>query len=251
MSALFLAGCVVLGAVGGSGVDAWIRAVAAREARQNAFRAGTGTGPNPGTDVRPGVPLDQHLTAGGAWPLVVPALSALGCLLAGIRFGPALVVVPFLFFVPLLAELAVVDLHTHRLPNALTLPSYLVGLVLVGGTAAARGEPAVLARAVAAAVLLFVVFLTLALLRPAGMGMGDVKAAGVIGLFVGSLGIGAALVAAFLAALLALVGGFVLMAAGRIGRRTPTPFGPWLALGALTAMLAGPALFAAYLGSMT
>ena len=230
MTVLFLLACAVAGAGVGSVMDAWIRRAAARD-RQD------------------GAPLDRHLRSriGTAY---VPALSAVGCLLVGLRYGAGLVVLPFLFFVPLLAGLAVVDLHTHRLPNALTLPAYPLGIALVGGVALARGEPAILVGALAAAVLLFVTFLVLALLRPAGMGMGDVKAAGVIGLFVGALGVGAALVAAFLGTLLALLGGMTLMATGRIGRRTPTPFGPWLALGALVAVLAGPALFSAYLSTV-
>jgi leader peptidase (prepilin peptidase)/N-methyltransferase len=185
------------------------------------------------------VPLDEHLRRGRR--LAVPAVAAGGCLLVGIRFGWSWQALPFLYFVPLLAALAVVDLHTHRLPNALTLPSYPLGLLLVGGTALARGEPATLLNGLGAALLLLVVFLLLA------MGMGDVKAAGVVGLFVGTLGVGAAIVAAFLGALLAFAGGAVLIVTGRVARTTPTPFGPWLAAGSLVAVLAGPALFAGYL----
>lgn len=240
MSALFAVGCAGLGALGGAAVDGWVRAAADREAR-------AGTMPT-GADLRRAGRLDRHLDARRG-RLLVPALAALGCLVTGLRFGPGWAVVPFLFFVPVLAGLAVVDFHTRRLPNALTLPSYGVGLVLVGGTALARGEPGVLLRALAAAVLLLAVFLVLSV-RPTGMGVGDVKAAGMVGLFVGSLGVGAALVAVVLAALLALVGGALLVATGRVARRTPTPFGPYLALGALTGVLAGPALFAAYLAAV-
>jgi prepilin signal peptidase PulO-like enzyme (type II secretory pathway) len=243
--------CALAGAAGGWLVDAWIRRAAAREAELPA-PVGVLTGADAALAARiPDVPLDRHLTHDGAGRVVVPVLSALGCLLVGLRYGPSLVVVPFLFLVPVLAGLAVVDLHTHRLPNALTLPSYAIGVALVGGTALARGEPAALVSALVAAALLFLVVLVLALVRPAGMGMGDVKASGLVGLFVGSLGVGAAIVAVFVGAVLSLVAGGVLMATGRIDRRTPTPFGPWLAVGALVAVLAGPALWAGYVSSVT
>lgn len=237
MSLPFAVAAAVLGAAAGVAVDRWVRRAADAEDR-------AGTTPT-GADVRRPGRLDRHLT--GRRRALVPALSAAGCALVGLRYGPVPAVLPFLFFVPVLAGLAVVDLHTRRLPNALTLPSYGVGLVLVGVVAGLTREPAVLGRALAAAGLLFAVFLALSV-RPTGMGLGDVKAAGVVGLFVGSLGVGAALVAAFLAAAAAFVVGLVLVATGLVARRTPTPFGPYLALGAFTGVLAGPALFAAYLG---
>lgn len=237
MSVLIGAGCAAIGAAGGTAVDLWVRRAADREERD-------GTAPT-GDDVRHAGRLDRHLAAGGGRRALVPALSAIGCLLVGLRFGADADAVPFLFFVPVIAGLAVVDLHTRRLPNVLTLPSYLAGFVLVGFVAVHRGDPLVLVRAAGAMVMLFAAFLLLAR-RPTGMGLGDVKAAGMIGLFVGSLGIGAALVAAFLAASGAFVIGLLLVAVGLVPRRTPTPFGPYLAAGAMVAVLAGPALFTAY-----
>lgn len=234
---LFAAWCAVLGAAGGIVVDAWVRRAADREER-------TGTMPT-GTDVRHPGRLDRHLYGDRTRGLIVPGLSALGCLLVGLRFGLAWTVLPFLFFVPVITGLAVVDVHTRRLPNVLTLPSYVVGLVLVGGVAAVQHEPEVLIRAVGAAALLFGLFLLLAAL-PSRMGLGDVKAAGMIGLFVGSLGVGAALVAAALAGLAAGVVGVVLVSAGLLPRRAPTPFGPYLAMGSLVAVLAGPTLLSLY-----
>jgi leader peptidase (prepilin peptidase) / N-methyltransferase len=222
MTALVAAGCGLIGALLGAVLDVVIR------------RAGSD------------VPLDAHLRGTRYRAAVVPGLAAAGCVLVGLRFGATSTVLPFLFFVPLLAELAVVDLHTRRLPNVLTLPALVAGLVLVGGTAAASGSPAVLVDALVAAAVLFVTFLVLALLRPSGMGMGDVKAAAVIGLFVGSLGVGAAVAAIFLAALGALLTTVLLTGAGRIHRGAQTPFGPWLAVGSLVALLAGPELVRVY-----
>lgn len=246
MTVAAVLGWVAIGGLLGHLLDRLVRRAARTEARTPALvTAGAGDGAG-GPGSGGGGPLDRHLRhpSGAA---LVPALAAVGALAAGIRFGVDPVGLPFVVLVPLLAELAVVDLHTRRLPNVLTLPALPAGLLLVAVSAGARGRPAVLAGAVAAAVLLFVVLLVLAVLRPAGMGMGDVKAAAVIGLYVGSLGIGAALAALVLAALAAFAGGLVLMATGRIGPRTATPFGPWLAAGALAAVLAGPQLVSAYL----
>lgn len=235
------------GALLGHLLDRLVRRAARSEARHPvptsapAVPDGTSAVPE-----RAAVPLDRHLR-GARGPAVVPILAALGGLVTGLRFGTDPSGLPFLVFVPLLAELAVVDAHTRRLPNVLTLPALPVGLVLVAVAAAAQDRVAVLTAATAAALLLFLVLLILAVLRPAGMGMGDVKAAAVIGLYVGSLGVGAALAALVVAALAAFAGGLVLIATGRIGPRTATPFGPWLAAGALVAVLAGPELVSGYL----
>ena len=202
-----------------------------------------------GDDLRLAGRFDKHLV-GGRWrKALVPGLSAAGCLLVGLRYGLQGTVVPFLFFVPVIVGLGVIDLHTRRLPNAVVLPSYIAGILLVGFLGVFRGDQTLFHQAAAAGVLLFAVFYALST-RPTGMGMGDVKAAGMIGLFVGSLGIGAAIVAAVLASLTAFVTGAVLVATGVVPRKTPTPFGPYLALGSMTAVLAGPALFAAYLAAI-
>jgi len=219
---------MLFGILAGIAVDARIRSAASREASSLA-------------------PVDRHLD-GGRWRiLLVPLLAGVSCLLAALRWGSDPVLIPFLFFLPLLAGLAVVDLHTRRLPNALTGPALLGGLILVIGLGAAGDRRGTVLTALTSAALLFGALLLLNLLRPSGMGMGDVKLAGLIGLYVGLLGLGPALLAVVLSALLAWLAGLGLIAAGRITRQTPVPFGPWLALGTLTAVLAGPELVQAYL----
>jgi leader peptidase (prepilin peptidase)/N-methyltransferase len=86
-----------------------------------------------------------------------------------------------------------------------------------------------------------------ALLRPSGMGMGDAKLVGVLGLF-----LGAAVVPAFFVAFATgTVVGIVIIARKGMaqGRKTPVPFGPFLALGAIVGVLAGNELVNAYLGT--
>jgi leader peptidase (prepilin peptidase)/N-methyltransferase len=86
------------------------------------------------------------------------------------------------------------------------------------------------------------------MLRPADLGLGDVKLAAVVGLVTGWLGWGIAVVAAFLGFLLGGLAGVALVLAGRAGRRTAIPFGPFMLAGALVAVAQGGTLVDAYLG---
>ncbi|MGH9033479.1 MAG: prepilin peptidase, partial [Acidimicrobiia bacterium] len=103
-------------------------------------------------------------------------------------------------------------------------------------------------RAWLAAAAMFGAFYALASLRPADMGLGDVKLAGVLGLMLGWLGWGVVVVGAFLGFLLGGLAGVVLVLAGRAGRRSAIPFGPFMLLGALAAVAWGRPLLDAYLG---
>ena len=79
------------------------------------------------------------------------------------------------------------------------------------------------------------------------MGFGDVKLAGVLGLAAGWLGWGSWAVALFLGFFLGGLFGLALVARGRGGRKTAVPFGPFMLLGTLIAVLAGEELTTAYL----
>ena len=83
--------------------------------------------------------------------------------------------------------------------------------------------------------------------RPDGMGFGDVKLAGVIGLVTGYVGWGALAVGAFAAFVLAGGYGAVLLATGRGGRRSGIPFGPWMLAGGWVGLLVGTPLATGYL----
>jgi leader peptidase (prepilin peptidase)/N-methyltransferase len=158
-----------------------------------------------------------------------------------------LVVVAFLYLMAISIALALIDLDTHRLPNALVLPSYVVGLVLLGAAALLGGDPFALARSAIGGAALFLFYLVLALVRPDGMGFGDVKLAGVLGLFLGFLGWAPLLVGAFAAFLLGGLFGIALLVTRRAGRQSGIPFGPWMLAGAWLGILAGPTIGGAYL----
>ncbi|WP_433494592.1 prepilin peptidase [Micromonospora sp. CA-248089] len=122
--------------------------------------------------------------------------------------------------------------------TALRLPDPLVGVVALGGglgliaATAATGEPRRLAVAVGGAALSFVGYALLALLPRARLGFGDVKLAAALGLPLGWLGWPALRLGLFLPHVLAGVAVLVLLAAGRVRRDTPVPFGPALLGGA-------------------
>lgn len=166
------------------------------------------------------------------------------------RLGADAALPAFLYIASVGLALALIDLDVHRLPNALTLPSYAVGLALLAGAALVDGSVAPLLRGLLGMVALFGLYLLLALVYPAGMGLGDVKLAGLLGLYLGWLGWGAWAVGAFAAFLLGGLTGVALMAAGRAGRKSAIPFGPFMLAGALVAVLVGQALVNGYLGAV-
>ena len=157
----------------------------------------------------------------------------------------------YLYFASVGLALAVIDLDTKRLPNALTLPSYVVVGALLLLPAVADGDWSAYLTAWLAAAALFGFYFLLVVLYPAGMGLGDVKLAGVLGLLLGWLGWGELVVGGFLGFFLgALVGG-ALMLLGRAGRKSKVPFGPFMIAGALLAIVWGGTLWNGYLDLLT
>ncbi|HLM87266.1 MAG TPA: prepilin peptidase [Solirubrobacteraceae bacterium] len=147
----------------------------------------------------------------------------------------ALSVVLILLVVPA----AMIDFEHRIIPNAITALGALLALG-IGLAFDPAGEPERLIACAGAGGFL----LLAALAYPGGMGMGDVKLAGMMGLF-----LGAAVAPALLFALLSGVAlGVVVIArrGAREGRKTAVPFGPFLALGALLAVFWGPQLVDVY-----
>ena len=158
-----------------------------------------------------------------------------------------LALVAFLYLAAISIALALIDLDVHRLPNAITLPAYAVGALLLTPAALLAGEPARLLGAAVGLLALAAFYLLLAVIRPGGMGMGDVKLAGVLGLFLGYLGWGPLLVGAFGAFLLGGVFSLALIVARRAGRASRIPFGPWMLAGAWLGIVAGDWIAGGYL----
>ena len=141
-------------------------------------------------------------------------------------------------FAAMLIAVAGIDLEHRIIPNKIMLPSGVAGIGVAVGLRADALPELLIAGAGA-----FVAFLVCALAYPAGMGMGDVKLAGVMGLFLGTAVV-PALFIAFLAG--TLVGVVVIARHGADGRKKGVPFGPFLALGGLVGLLAGGDLIDLY-----
>jgi leader peptidase (prepilin peptidase) / N-methyltransferase len=178
------------------------------------------------------------------YPLVEVATAA-GFAAMALRFGTDPALPAYLYLTAVGLALALIDLDHKRLPDALTLPSYPVLAVLLGA-AALLGAGGSWPRALLGAAGLFAVYFALCLAYPAGMGFGDVKLAGVLGMYTAWLGWGAWAVGLFFGFLLGGVFGMALIVAKRGGRKTKVPFGPFMLLGVLIAVLVGPELAQGY-----
>ena len=179
------------------------------------------------TAISPRYPSVEALTAALAVSVVVVRHSTPGAI-----FGLALIAV--------LVPIALIDLDHRIIPNRLTLPAALVAIGL-GIALKPAGVPAQLLACAGAAGFLLV----FALAYPRGMGMGDVKLAGVLGLYLGAT-VAVAMMVALLAA--TVVGGAIMRRLGVAqGRRVALPFGPFLALGGVVAVLAGAPILHWYL----
>jgi leader peptidase (prepilin peptidase)/N-methyltransferase len=148
-----------------------------------------------------------------------------------------------LVFVAVLVPIALIDLDHRIIPNKITLPAAVLAVAIGAITRPSAVPQQLIWGAAAGGFLLF-----FALAYPRGMGMGDVKLAGVLGLFLGR-SVGVAILSGTLIGALA---GAVIMARVGVGagRKTAVPFGPFLALGALVALFAGPAITHWYLHSV-
>jgi leader peptidase (prepilin peptidase)/N-methyltransferase len=173
------------------------------------------------------------------YPVVEAATAALAVAIVAVNgrsVHSALGLVLLGFLVPI----TLIDLDHRLIPNKLTLPA-AVAAIVIGAALHPSGLPEQLIAGAGAALFLLVFLLA----YPGGMGMGDVKLAGVLGLFLGR-DVGVAILVAVFAG--AVIGAAVMARVGvAAGRKTKVPFGPFLALGALVAMLVGPAIVHWYL----
>ncbi|WP_285244832.1 A24 family peptidase [Pseudarthrobacter sp. fls2-241-R2A-127] len=162
-----------------------------------------------------------------------------------------LVLAACLYFVVMAVRLTVIDVRHHLLPNRIVFPSYAVaGFLLLAAAAAAawggsvqpagdpNGNPVLpVVRVVAGAAILWLFYFVLRLVYPPGMGFGDVKLAGVLGMYLGYLSWGHLFAGTFMAFLLGGLWSLALLAARRGTLKSAIPFGPFMLAGAAAAML--------------
>ena len=141
-------------------------------------------------------------------------------------------------FAAVLIAVAFIDLEHRIVPNKIVVPAAVFG-VAAAAVVATDDLPELLIAGAGA----FLAMLLIALAYPRGMGMGDVKLAGVMGLYLG-LEVVPALFIGFLAG--TLVGLGILAREGADARKKAVPFAPFLALGGVAALLVGPELIDLY-----
>ena len=180
------------------------------------------------------------------YPLVEAGTGVLFGVTA-VRFGLDAALPAYLYLVAVGIALALIDVELYRLPDALTLPSYPVALVLLGGAALADDKGAALLRAVICGAIAFAFYFATWFAYPRGMGFGDVKLSGVLGLYLGWLSYGVLGAGLFFGFLIGGVFGLGLVLFKEGGRKTKVPFGPFMLVGAYLAVLVGQPLVDAYL----
>ena len=236
-------------------VGSFLNVVAARLPARVSLVTPRSRCPHCGIEVRPqdNVPVLSWLWLRGScrgcsqaisarYPLVEAGTAVLLAAVAAVHGTDTAALVLGGVLVLFLVPMALIDLDHQIIPNKLTAPAAVAAIGL-GLALDPSGQPERLIAGVAAGG----VFLLAALARPGGMGMGDVKLAGVLGLFLG----GAVAVALMVALVLGtIVGGIVIARVGaEAGRKTAVPFGPFLALGAVVGVLVGNEIMSAYLGT--
>lgn len=164
-------------------------------------------------------------------------IDAVTELRAAASLGVIPLVLALLMFVVNGARLAWIDARSHLLPNRIILPWYPMAFVLLGLSAALAGQWDSLLRLVLAAAALFAFYLLLHLIQPSGMGLGDVKLAGVLGMYLGYLGWEHLLLATMATFVLGALFGLLLMALRRATRKSSLAFGPFMVIGAAAALL--------------
>jgi leader peptidase (prepilin peptidase) / N-methyltransferase len=184
------------------------------------------------------------LFAGIAWWVVSTGVVG-GFATTASSIAMLLALVAYLYLAAISIALALIDIETQRLPNVIVLPAYPVAAALLTASALIGGRAELLLMAAIAMSALFAIYWVLAMIG--GMGFGDVKLAGVLGLYLGFLGLGPLLVGSFAAFALGGIFGIVMLLARRGGRKTKIPFGPWMLAGAWVGIFIGDTLFSGYL----
>jgi leader peptidase (prepilin peptidase) / N-methyltransferase len=153
----------------------------------------------------------------------------------------------YLYLAAVSIALTLIDLDTQTLPNRVVLPSLGVGAVLLAVASLGTGEWMSLVTALVGGAALFAFYFVVALVSPRGMGMGDVKLAALLGLYLGWLGWAQLAVGAFGAFLLGGLFAVILLVVRRAGRGSGIPFGPWMIAGAWLGIALGEPIATGYL----
>ena len=250
---------ILLCAVLGLAIGSFLNVVIHRVPRGESVVSPPSACPGCGTAIRPrdNVPVLSWLLLRGKcrscgerisarYPVVELTCAALFAVMA-VRFGLDPVLPAYLYLAAVGLALAVIDLDCRRLPNALTLPSYPVALLLLGAAELFGSDSGDLLRALLGGAAMYALYFALCFAYPAGMGFGDVKLSGVLGMYTAWIGWGAWGVGVFFGFFFGGVFGALLLLVRKGDRKTAVPFGPFMLAAVLMAILVGEELARAYL----
>ncbi len=167
---------------------------------------------------------------------------------AGLRFGLDAVLPAYCFFFAVLVLAGAVDVEHRVIPNRVLRPALALTVPLLGGAAIVDGAGRAAVDALVGGFVAFAALTLVHVAQPRGLGFGDVRLGGFIGLYLGWLGLAHVAVGLVLGFLLAAVMGLVLMAARGSGLLLRLPFAPFLGAGAVLAVLWGGPLTRAWSG---
>jgi leader peptidase (prepilin peptidase)/N-methyltransferase len=243
---------IVLAALGGLIIGSFLNVVAYRLPRGESLAHPPSRCPSCGAAVKPydNIPVLSWLLLRGRcrncnapisarYPIVEALTGALWALVTWARWDDASGIALGIILVTILIPIAIIDFEHRIIPNRITGPAAVVAIViglvldmdfvveqLIAGAAAGG------------------FFLLAAMAYPRGMGMGDVKLAGVMGLYLGRA-VGFGVLVGLVAGV--VVGAVIIARVGsKQGRKTAVPFGPFLAFGAVIAIFAGDAVADSY-----
>jgi leader peptidase (prepilin peptidase) / N-methyltransferase len=174
----------------------------------------------------------------GRYPFI-ELLNAVIFGLIALRFSQLLPLAAYLVLGAGCVSLSAIDFDTKTLPTRLVYLTGAVGASLLIVNAFVNGDRDGLVRAAISGAVVATLFFITWFIAPNGIGFGDVRFAGVLAVFTGWLGFGYVFVGLTVAFVGGAVVGIALMAFGGAGRKTAVPFGPFLAIGAMTAILVG------------
>ncbi len=192
-----------------------------------------------------------ELGTGVAFALVALGLAPAGMLPAPARLDDGaqwLVLAAYLVLTAAGIALTAIDLELRRLPTSIVWTAASLVVLLLVAAAAIRGDVSSILTAILAGLAMGALYLLIVLIRPDGMGLGDVRLAVLVGLATGWVGWSAAVLGLLSAFLLGALVGLGVIVARRGDRRTAIPFGPWMLAGAWVGILAGPAAWRWYGG---
>ncbi|MFP5318951.1 MAG: prepilin peptidase [Acidimicrobiia bacterium] len=256
MNPLAGAGLGVLGLVVGLFLNVVIDRVPSRQALlPTRFRCPRC--PEDGQD-RPGLPIAAWLRPGRPCPVcgqplparywLVPLATAGLFVAAGARLEAAWALPAYLVFFAALVAISVIDLQLQIIPNRIVYPAIFASIPLLALAAAAGDEWDRFVQALVSGAVAWFVLLGIHLVQPGGMGFGDVRLSFLLGMFLGWIDYGHALMGIFLGFLLGAVVGLLLVGLRIRSRTDHVPFGPFLAAGAAITVLVGGPLVRGALG---